>query len=95
MIYFERGLVRISKHFEQDPREMTITNEVTNEVVNLRVRDISTNPHFYEFDFSDVDLANGTYRYEMGKEVGMIQVGEYLAVVTEYTNERTNVVYER
>ena len=44
---------------------------------------------------SEVTLKDGTYRYQIGEEIGLFQVGDYVSVSTEYNENRQNIVYER
>lgn len=95
MIYFKMEMMKFPKHFNQNPTKMKLINELTNNEIEVEVEDLSVNPHFYEFDLTDIELTNGTYRYELGKEVGLLQVGDYVAVATEYNEKKNNIEYVR
>lgn len=95
MIYFGSDRLKFPRHFNENPTKMVMTNEMTGEKVEFNVVDLSTNPHFYEFDFTGIDLKVGSYTYTMGKEVGLIQVGDYISTSTEYNERKNNIVYER
>lgn len=97
MIYFNYELVQIPRHFNENPLTMTLTNELTNEVTEVRVNNLSDNPRVYVFHFTsmEVKLDNGTYKYNLGSEVGLLQVGDYVAQSTEYNEKKQNIVYER
>jgi hypothetical protein len=56
---------------------------------------MSDNPRSYAFNFTNVTLDNGTYKYNLGSEVGLLQVGDYVSTSTEYNENRNNKVYER
>ena len=94
MVYFDSGLIQIPRHTQENPTKMTLTNELTNDVIEVVVIDMSDNPRSYVFDLSDLELMNGTYRYNLGSETGLLQVGDYVSVVKEYNNKRNSVVYE-
>lgn len=94
MVYFDSGLIQIPRHFNENPTKMTLTNEVTNDVIEVVVIDMSDNPRSYVYDLSNLALSNGTYRYELGSETGLLQVGDYVSVSKEYNNKRNTVVYE-
>lgn len=93
MIYFSKGLVKFPRHFNESATNLTIVNELTGDEITIPVLSVSSNSHYYEFDLSDVELKNGTYKYHLGSEVGLLQVGEYVATHTEYKERKTNVVY--
>lgn len=93
MVYFEVGLVKFPKHFDENEGKLILKNEMTGEIIEIEVEDQSENNHFYLFDIQH-DLKNGTYRYNYGKEVGLLQVGDYVSPVNEYNERKTNIVYE-
>lgn len=95
MVYFSNDLVQIPRHFDENPTKMTLTNEVTNVVTEIDVVNMSSNPRIYALDFTGVKLDNGTYKYNLGSEVGLFQVGDYVATSTQYNENRSNKVYER
>lgn len=95
MIYFTKEVVQFPRHFNENPTRLILTNEVTNEVTELTVRNMSDNPRSYAFNFTSVTLDNGTYKYNLGSEVGLLQVGDYVSTSTEYNENRNNKVYER
>ena len=95
MIYFEKGLLQFPRHFDENPTRMVVINELTGTSYEILVVNMSDNPRYYAFDFSDVELDNGTYRYQVGNEVGLMQVGDYVAQTTQYNEKKQNVVYER
>lgn len=94
MVYFNDNLVQIPRHFNENPTKLILTNELTNSVTEIDVVNMSSDNRMYAFNI-DVDLDNGTYRYNLGSEVGLFQVGEYVATSTEYKETRNNKVYER
>lgn len=97
MIYFNYELVQIPRHFNENPLTMTLTNELTNVETVVGVVNMSTNPRMYVYHFTEdeVHLDNGTYKYNLGSEVGLMQVGDYVSPATEYNEKKQNTVYER
>lgn len=95
MVYFDTNLIQIPRHFNENPTKMTLTNEVTNKVTEIDVVNVSENPRVYALDMSGVELGDGTYKYNLGSEVGLLQVGDYVATSTEYKEKINNKVYER
>lgn len=95
MIYFKNEILRFPKHFQQSTTKMVITNDLTGDVYEYNLEDKSDDDRYYEFDFTDIELKNGTYTYRMGDEVGLIQVGDYVETTNTYDKKNINVVYER
>lgn len=94
MVYFENNLIKFPNHFNQIVSKIKFINELSDDIIEVDVEDHSDNVHFYEFDMTNVVLKNGTYRYEFGKEVGLMQVGDYIVSVYEYNEKKDNIVYE-
>jgi hypothetical protein len=61
----------------------------------LEFTDLSQDDRYYLIDLSNVELKDGTYKYQIGSEVGLLQVGDYVAQSTEYNDKKQNKVYER
>ena len=95
MVYFEKETLQFPRHSVEFDDELVLTNELTGESMKIEFTDLSTDDRYYMIDLSDVDLANGTYRYQIGPEVGLMQVGDYVSTSTEYNEKKQNIVYER
>lgn len=95
MVYFDSEMIQIPRHFNENPSVMTLTNELTGDVREINVEDMSDNPRMYVFHLGDLGLIDGTYRYNLGSEVGLMQVGEYVRTSQQYNEKKQNTVYER
>lgn len=95
MIYFEKETLRFPRHSAEISNKMTIVNELTGDVQEVEFTDLSVDDRYYLIDCSDLELKDGTYRYQIGHECGLMQVGDYVATSTEYNVKKTNTVYER
>ena len=95
MIYFEKETLRFPRHSAEISDKMTIVNELTGDVQEVEFTDLSVDDRYYLIDCSDLELKDGTYRYQIGPECGLMQVGDYVATSTEYNVKKTNTVYER
>lgn len=95
MIYFEKETIQFPRHSVEFDDKLVLTNELTGEKTEIDFFDYSTDDSYYMIDLSDVDLANGTYRYQIGPEVGLMQVGDYISESTQYNEKKQNIVYER
>ena len=95
MVYFEKETLQFPRHSVEFDDELVLTNELTGESMKIEFTDLSTDDRYYMIDLSDVDLANVTYRYQIGPEVGLMQVGDYVSTSTEYNEKKQNIVYER
>lgn len=98
MIYFDSGMVQIPRHSPETADELVLTNELTGERLTFDIVNLSDDDRYYLIGFgdsdSDFDLPVGTYRYELGEEVGLWQVGDYISVSPTYNERKTNIVYE-
>ena len=95
MIYFESGMVQIPRHSSENADELVLINELTGDRLEYDVTDSSEDSRYYLIDMTDVtDLPVGTYRYELGLEVGLWQVGDYVCTSPTYNEKKTNIVYE-
>lgn len=95
MIYFTNEIIKFPKHFNQTADEIQFINEMTGEINTLEVEDLSVDPRYYEFDFSNLVLKSGTYKYVIGQDLGLMQVGDYIRQTQEYNEIKQNVVYEQ
>lgn len=95
MIYFDKETLQFPRHTAEKSSEMVLTNELTGEKTTVSFEDLSDDYRFYLIDVSDVTLKDGTYRYQIGEEVGLLQVGDYVSTNTQYNENRQNIVYER
>jgi len=95
MIYFENETVQFPRHSAVTSDKLVVTNELTGEQNTLEFVDLSQDDRYYMIDLSEVELKDGTYRYQIGPEVGLMQVGDYVAQSTEYNEKKQNIVYER
>lgn len=95
MVYFESGMVKIPRHSSENADKLVLTNELTGEQIEFDVTDLSQDTRYYQIDMTGVtDIPNGTYRYELGVEVGLWQVGDYVSTSPTYNEKKTNIVYE-
>ena len=95
MIYFKNDLIQFPRHSSEISRKLVITNELTDEVLELNFTDRSDDDRYYLIDLSNLTLRDGSYRYQIGSEVGLMQVGDYIGISTEYNERKQNTVYER
>ena len=95
MIYFEKETLRFPRHSAENSDKLVLTNELTGEVVEVEFTDLSVDDRYYLIDCSDMELKEGTYRYQIGPECGLMQVGDYVSTSTEYNIKKNNIVYER
>ena len=95
MIYFENETLQFPRHSGETSNKLTVINELTGESNTLEFGDLSQDERYYLIDLSNVELKDGTYRYQIGPEIGLMQVGDYVAQSTEYNEKKQNVVYER
>ena len=99
MIYFDEGIVQIPRHSAEESDELTLVNELTGETLTFDIVNLSDDERYYLISFGDseneFDLPAGTYRYQIGEEVGLWQVGEYVNTSPQYNEKKQNVVYER
>lgn len=95
MVYFKNNLIKFPRHFNDFSTKMILINELTNDKLELDFVDRSDSDRYYLIDLSNLTLRNGSYRYEIGKDIGLMQVGDYIAPSTEYKETKINVVYER
>lgn len=95
MIYFDSGMIKIPRHSPENSDELVLINELTGEKLTFEIEDLSQDDRYYQIDMTGVtDLPVGTYRYELGEEVGLWQVGDYVSVSPTYNEKKTNIVYE-
>ena len=95
MIYFDSGIIKIPRHSSENADELVLTNELTDEKLTFDVVDLSEDSRYYQIDMTSVtDIPVGTYRYELGSEVGLWQVGDYVSTSPTYNEKKTNIVYE-
>lgn len=94
MIYFNQGINKFPRHFSENPTKMELINEMTKEKVEIDVENISENDRMYEFDLTDLNLSDGMYEYHLGKEVGLIQFGDFETPKTAYKETKVDIVYE-
>jgi hypothetical protein len=95
MIYFESKSMQFPRHSAVMTSKLVITNELTGDQTEVEFVNQSSDDRYYLIDLSDVELKDGTYRYQIGPEVGLMQVGDYVSQSTEYNENRSNKVYER
>lgn len=97
MIYFSKENIWFPRHFGSNSTIFLIklTNLTTKNVVDLEVENISELAGFYVFDFSNVELNDGIYKYEFNGEIGLLQVGNFEPDHTIYEQyNKTTIVYE-
>lgn len=96
MIYFSNDFIRFPRHFGSLSNIFTINlvNTVTHKQYELTMEDTSDLAGWYLFDFTNVELENGIYRYNFNGEVGLLQVGNFNKEIIEYNNETEHKVYE-
>lgn len=96
MIYFSNNFIRFPRHFGNLSNIFTINlvNTVTHKKYELTMEDTSDLAGWYLFDFTNVELEYGTYRYNFNGEVGLLQVGNFIKEIIEYNNETEHKVYE-
>lgn len=95
MIYFDKETLQFPRHSAEISNKLVMKNELTGDESTIEFDDLSDNPNFYLIDMSGVTLTDGTYRYQIGGEVGLLQVGDYVSESTQYNEKKQNVVYER
>lgn len=95
MIYFDKETLQFPRHSAEISNELVLKNELTGDESIIEFEDLSDNSSYYLIDMSEVTLKDGTYRYQIGDEVGLLQVGDYVSESTQYNENRQNVVYER
>ena len=95
MIYFENETLQFPRHSGETSNKLVMTNELTGETYTLEFIDLSQDERYYLIDLSNFTLKDGTYRYEIGPEIGLMQVGDYVNTNTEYNEKKQNIVYER
>lgn len=95
MIYFEKETLQFPRHSAETANKLVITNELTDEETTLEFVDLSQDDRYYLIDLSNLELRDGTYRYQIGPEIGLMQVGDYIAESTQYNEKKQNIVYER
>ena len=99
MIYFNDNLVQIPRHSAEESNELTLINELTGETLSFDIVDLSDDDRYYLIAFGgsedEFDLPAGTYRYQIGDEVGLWQVGDYVSDTPQYNEKKQNTVYER
>ena len=98
MVYFNGGIVQIPRHSSESADKLVLKNELTDEVAEFDFTDLSDDSRYYLIQLpvtdSDFYLPVGTYRYEVGSEVGLFQVGDYISTSPEYNERKQNIVYE-
>lgn len=95
MIYFSYNFMKFPCHFNSKSSKIILTNEMTGDKNEIEFVDHSDEGRYYLIDLSNLELMNGTYEYSIGKDLGLLQVGDYIKQVTEYNEKKTNKVYER
>lgn len=95
MVYFDKENLQIPRHSTIKSNRLVLINELSGDRTVIEFTDLSTNDQYYLISKEGIVLKNGTYRYEVGPEVGLLQVGEYESTSTDYNEKKTNVVYER
>lgn len=96
MIYFSNEKIKFPRHSNETSTELVIINELSDEKTELDFVDESDDEKYYVIDLTNLELKTGTYKYKIGKEIGLMQVGDYIpAQVTEYNEKKTNIIYER
>ena len=96
MVYFNENLLQIPRHSGENSDELVLINELTGEKIEGEFTDQSTDTRYYLFVPDDfTDLSDGTYRYQIGDEVGLMQVGDYVNNSPQYNETKQNTVYER
>ena len=95
MIYFENETMQFPRHSTETSNKLVVINELTDEKNELEFIDLSDDDRYYLIDLSNLELKDGTYRYQIGSEVGLMQVGDYIAESTQYNEKKQNTVYER
>lgn len=95
MIYLDKEILQFPRHSASISNKLVLKNEVTNEETMIEFTDLSDDNRYYLIDMSGETLKDGTYRYQIGDEVGLFQVGDYVAETKEYNENRQNIVYER
>lgn len=94
MIYFESGMIKIPRHSNENADELVLINELTDDRLEFAVTDMSEDSRYYLIDMTGEDIPVGTYRYELGSEVGLWQVGDYVSTSPTYNERKQNIVYE-
>lgn len=88
-------MIKIPRHSSENADKLVLINELTDEELEFNVTDISQDTRYYLIDMTGVtNLPNGTYRYELGAEVGLWQVGDYVTTSPTYNEKKQNIVYE-
>ena len=95
MIYFDKETLQFPRHSAIKSNKMLLKNELTSDEITIEFEDLSDNSSYYLIDMSGTTLKDGTYRYQIGDEVGLLQVGDYVSESTQYNEKKQNVVYER
>lgn len=95
MIYFENETMQFPRHSAETSNKLVVINELTDEKNELEFIDLSDDDRYYLIDLSNLELKDGTYRYQIGSEVGLMQVGDYVSESTQYNEKKQNTVYER
>lgn len=96
MIYFSNDFIRFPRHFgsNSETYSLNLVNTTTHKRYEIVLENTSDLTGFYLFDFSEVELEDGIYRYDFNGEVGLLQVGNFEYVKKEYNNETEHKVYE-
>lgn len=95
MIYFLKGSIKFPRHSSENSNILTIINELTGDKTAVEFTDLSLDDRYYMIDCSSIELKDGTYRYMIGQETGLMQVGDYNNPNPEYENKKENKVYGR
>lgn len=92
MVYSKDNLIKIPRHFDEFPTVLVLINEMTQDRYEITAIDCDCENSMF---VAEVEIPDGEYQYFIGKEVGLIQVGEYYAERTvSYDEDNENHVYE-
>lgn len=87
-------MIKIPRHSNENADELVLINELTDDRLEFAVTDMSEDSRYYLIDMTGEDIPVGTYRYELGSEVGLWQVGDYISTSPTYNERKQNIVYE-
>lgn len=97
MIYYKDSTLIIPRHYSDNNTEkLTLKNNVTSNEQTFDLEgDESENPLYYKFAIELGNLPTGEYTYTVGKESGLLTIGDYVPTNTQYQINVNKIQYDR
>ena len=102
MIYINENteVIKLPKVDSGEAASFIVENQISHEIMNFEVTDLTPEKHYYTFDIFDLDnFVDGQYDYKIMNESGrllsegILQYGDFVQNNTVYQENRNTIIY--